>query len=205
MRPEYLHPQHHDGGNAHEDRATAVLLAGGFNDGVPAFILRHWRPGDNPPEPVFDAWLPHVGRFCLTVKYGLHSLQGGQWRVDTGSGPRITPSPLEQARVEAKTIREALQERLNRPITVAPALALFDTDPDLSIERLARRSRIPLLWDLEGCTGQLADAAAGYRLRRPLERWQALAEISALMEGTDTVGAVPSPKPRLGFRSASAS
>ena len=205
MQPEYLHLPHHDNGNAGEDRATAVLLTRGGIDGVSAFVLRHWGPGANPPEPVFVTWLLDVGRFCLTVKYGRHSLHSGQWRVDTGSGPRITPSPLEQARVEASSIRETLQERLNRPVPVAPALALFDTDPDRRIERLARQSRIPLLWGLEGCTGQLADAAAGYRLRQPLERWQALAEIPALMEGVDTVGSVPSRKPRMGFRSASAS
>ena len=205
MKLEYLSSRHHDNGNAAEDRATSVLLAGGFNDGLSTFLLRHWRPGANPPEPVFDAWLLHVGRFSLMVKYGLYSLRGGQWRVDTGSGPQIAPSPLAEARVEAQSIREILQERLNRPITVAPALALFDTEPDRRIERLARRSRIPLLWDLEGCTGQLADAVAGYRLRQPLERWQALAEISALMEGIDTVAAVSSRKPRLGFRSSSAS
>ena len=204
MQAEYLSSSHHDGGNAAEDRATAVLLTRGGNDAVPAFVLRHWRPGSDPPDPVFVIWLLHVGRFCLTVKYGRYSLQGGQWYIDTGSGPRITPSPLEQARVEAQSVRETLQERLNRPITVAPALALFDTDPDRRIERLARRNRVPLLWDLEGCTGQLADTAAGGRLRQPLERWQALAEISALMEGIDTFDSVPSRKPRLGFRSASA-
>ena len=206
MQPEYLHPHnHHDNGNAAQDRATTVLLTRGGLDGVCAFLLRHWRPGADPPEPVFDTRLPGVGRFCLTVKYGRYSLQGGQWRVDTGSGPRITPSPLEQARIEALSIRETLQERLNRPITVAPALALFDTDPDRSIERLARRSRVPLIWDLEGCTGQLVNVATGYRLRQPLERWQALAEISALMEGIDMAGVASSRKPRLGFRSASAS
>ena len=196
---------HHDNGNAGADRATAVLLAGGFNDGVPAFFLRHWNPGANPPEPVFVIWLLHVGRFCLTVKYAPHSLKRGKWRVDTGSGPRTAPSPLEEARVETQSVNDTLQERLKRPITVAPALALFDTDPDRRIERLARRSRIPLLWGLEGCTGRLADAAAGYRLRQPLERWRALAEISALMEGIDTVDSVASRKPRMGFRSVSAS
>ena len=205
MQSEHLSSQRHDDGNAGEDRATAVLLTGGFNDGLSTFLMRHWFPGANPPEPVFDAWLPHVGRFSLMVKYGRYSLKGGQWRVDTGSGPRATPSPLEEARVEAQSIREILQERLKRLVPVAPALALFDTDPDRSIERLARRSRIPLLWDLEGCTGQLADAAAGYRHRQPLERRQALTEISALMEGIDTVDSVPSRKPQLGFRSASAS
>ncbi len=205
MQLEYLSSHHHDNGNAGADRATAVLLAGGFNDGVPAFFLRHWGPGVDASEPVFDIWLLNIGRFCLTVKYAPHSLKRGKWRVDTGSGPRTTPSPLEEARVEAQSIRETLQERLNRPIPVAPALALFDTDHDRRIERLARRSRIPLLWGLEGCTGRLADAAAGYRLRQPLERWRALAEISALMEGIDTVDSVASRKPRMGFRSASAS
>ena len=166
MQPKSLSSQHHDSGNAGEDRATAVLLTSGGSDGVPAFFQRHWRPGTNPPEPAFDIWLMNIGRFCRTVKYGRHSLQGGQWRVDTGSGPRITPSPLEQARIEALSIGEILQERLNRPIIVAPALAFFDTDPDRRIERLAWRGRIALLWDLEGCTGQLAGAAIGGRLRQ---------------------------------------
>ena len=205
MQWEHLHPHNrHDNGKAGEDRATAVLLTRGGVDGVSAFFLRHWCPGADPPEPVFDTWLLGAGRFCLTVKYGRYSLQGGQWRVDTGSGPQVAPSPLEDARVEAQSIRETLQERLNRPMPVSPALALFDTHPDRSIERLARRSRIPLIWDLEGYTGRLANFATGYRLRQPLERWQALAEISALMEGIDTAGVTPSRKPRLGFRSASA-
>ena len=205
MQPEYLNTHNrHDSGNANEDRATTVLLTRGGIDGVSTFVLRHWGPGANPPEPVFVTWLLHVGRFCLTVRYGRYSLQSGQWQVDTGSRPGITPSPLEEARVEALSTRDILQERLKRPVPVAPALAVFDTDPDRRIERLARRSRIPLLWGLEGCTGQLAGAAIGGRLRQPLERRQALAEMSALMEGIDTVGAVPSRKPQLGFRSASA-
>ncbi len=205
MQLKSLSSHHHDNGNAGADRATAVLLAGGFNDGVPAFFLRHWNPGVDMPEPVFVIWLLHVGRFCLTVKYAPHSLKRGKWRVDTGSSPRTAPSPLEQAQVEAQSVSDTLQERLKRPITVAPALVLFDTDPDRRIERLARRSHVMLLWDLERCTGSLADAAAGGRLRQPLDRWQALEEISALMEGIDTVGAVPSRKPQMGFRSSSAS
>ena len=204
MQMEHLHPHnHHNNGKAGADRATAVLLTGGFNDGVPAFFLRHWRPGANPPEPLFVTWMLHVGRFSLMVRYGPHSLRGGQWCVDTGSGPRTTQSPLEEARVEALLVSEALQTRLNRPVTVAPALVLFDTDPDRRIERLARRSHIPLLWGLERCTGKLAEA--GYRFRQPLDRWQALAEISVLMEGIDTVDSVPSRKPQMGFRSSSAS
>ena len=87
MQPEYLSSHHHDNGKAGEDRATSTLLTRGGIDGVPAFVLRHWRPRANPPEPVFDAWLLHVGRFSLTVRYGRYSLRGGQWRVDTGTGP----------------------------------------------------------------------------------------------------------------------
>ena len=84
MQLEYLSSHHHDDGNAAEDRATAVLLTCGGSDGVSAFCLRHWLPGADPPEPVFDTWLLNIGRVCLTVKYGRHFLQGGQWRVDPG-------------------------------------------------------------------------------------------------------------------------
>ena len=86
--------------------------------------------------------------------------------VDGGSGPRITPSPLEQARVEALLISEILREWLKRPLPVAPALALFDMEPDRRIECLARQSRVPLLWDLEGCTGRLAARPRINPLRR---------------------------------------
>ena len=94
MQSEYrhLHNHNHDSGNAGEDRATAILLTGGGNDGMPAFFLRHWGPGANPPEPVFVIWLLAVGRFCLTVKYGRYSLPDGRWRAGTGSGPWNKPA-----------------------------------------------------------------------------------------------------------------
>ena len=205
MQPEQFPSRHHDNGDAAADRATGVLLTDGGVDGVSAFVLRHWRTDTNPLEPVFVTWLLDIGRFCLTVRYGRFSLKGVEWYIDTGSGPRITPSPLEQAQVEALLIREILQERLKRPLPVAPALALLDMDPDRRIEGLARRSRVPLLWDLEGCTGRLAAAAAGVGLRQPLGRRQVLDEIPALIEGAVPVGAGPSRQRRMGFRSASGS
>ena len=203
MQPEYLSSSH--SGKASDDRATGALLTGGGVDGVSAFVLRHWRQEGDATEPLFVTWLLDVGRFCLTVRYGRFSLKGGEWQVDDGSGPRIAPSPLEQARVETLLIREILQERLKRPLPVAPALALFDMEPDRRIEGLARQSRVPLLWDLEGCTGRLAAAATRAGLRQPLERRLALEEISALVEGATPVGAGPSRRRRMGFRSASAS
>ena len=203
MQPEHISSSHN--GNASDDRATGVLLARGGVDGVSAYVLRHWQPGTDPPEPVFVTWLLNAGRCCLTVRYGRFSLKGGEWYTDDGSGPRITPSPLEQAQVEALLIREILQERLNRPLPVAPALALLDADPDRRIEGLARRSRVPLLWDLEGCTGRLAAAAAGVGLRQPLGRRQVLAEVSALIEGAAPVGAGTSRPPGIGFRAAPSS
>ena len=48
MQREYP-PSHHKSGNIAQDRATALLLTGGFTDGVPAFFLRHWGPGADPP------------------------------------------------------------------------------------------------------------------------------------------------------------
>ena len=187
MQPEYLPFSHN--GNAADDRATAALLVGGGGAGISAFVLRCRHKEGDATEPVFVTWLLNVGRFCLTVRYGRFSLKGGEWYIDGGSGPRVTPSPLEQARDEALLTREILQERLNRPLTVAPALVFFDMDPDRRIERLAWRDHVPLLWDLECYTKRLADAAAGAGLRQPLERWQALEEASALIGGAAPAGA----------------
>ena len=176
MQPEHLSFSHNR--HAADDRATGVL--------------RRWRQEDAATEPAFVTWLLSVGRFCMTVRHGRFSLKGGELCIDDGSGPQSTPSPLEQARVEALLTREILQERLNRPWPVAPALALFDMDPGRRIERLAWRDHVPLLWDLECYTKRLADAAARAGLRQPLERWQALEEISVLIEGAAPVGAGPS-------------
>ena len=156
-------------------------------------------------EPVFVTWLLDVGRFCLTVKYGRYTLRRGQWYIDTGSGLRSAPSPLEQAQAEALLVAEALQGRLKRPVPVMPAVIFFDMDGDRRIERLARRSRVPLLWDLESYTGRLASAAAKARLCQPLERRHALREASALVEGPTPVGAGTARSAGMGFRSASVS
>ena len=67
MQPEQI-PSRRRKGNASDDRPTAALLTGGFGDGGSAFVLRHWRPGTNPPEPAFVTWLLSVGRFRLTVR-----------------------------------------------------------------------------------------------------------------------------------------
>ena len=163
------------------DRATAAILATGGAAGVPALALRYWRsgiPAGGPAEPVFITWLPGAGRFCMMVKYGQYFLKGEDWHIDTRAGLRSTQSPLEEAQLEALKVSEALRRRLGRSVPVAPALVFPDTERDRGMERLAGRSRVPLLWDLEGCTARLAGAKTDPHLRQPL----ALAEISALLE-----------------------
>ena len=187
MQPQYTSSPGNSEKNG-EDRATAAILTGGGADGVPAFALRHWRPDGSPAEPVFITWLLGVGRFCLTVKYGRYSLRGADWHVEAWSGLRSTPSPLDQAHHEALRVSEALQRRLNRRVPVSPALVLFDMEGDRRIERLARRRRIPLFWNLEHYTGTLAGVATGIRLGQSLERSQALEEISVLVGDPASVG-----------------
>ena len=159
--------------------------------GYPPFVLRHWRPGGSSTEPVFITWLLGVGRFLPDGEIRPVLPEGGGWRLDTGPGLRAAPSPLEQARFEAFQVGEALRRRLNRRVPVSPALALFDMKHDRRIERIARQGGVPLLWDLERCTGRLADAATGAPLRQSLERSQALEEISALVEDSAAAGVAP--------------
>ena len=172
------------------DRATAAILAGGCADGVPSMALRYWSShgGQETEMPVFITWLLSVGRFCLTVAYGHYSLRGGDWHVYTGSGLRSARSPLDEAQMEAMQFSRELQLRLRRRVPVSPALALPDMERDRRIERMARRSRVPLLWDLERYTALLAGAETGAHFRQPLERTQALEEISALMDNSAHAG-----------------
>ncbi len=131
-------------------------------------MLRHWRTEGDKAEPVFVTWLRDVGRFCVRAKYGRYSLRHGEWYVDIGAGHEPAPSPLEQPTAEALLVSEALHGRLKQPVPAWSALAFFDMDGDRRIERLARRSRVLLLWDLESYNRRLADAAAGSRQAYPL-------------------------------------
>ena len=171
-----------------EDPATAAILAAGGADGVPAFALRYWNFHGGQEMPVFITWLLGIGRFCLTVEYGRHALRGEGWHVDTGHGLRGTRSPLDQAQLEAMRVSEVLQLRLRCSVPVSPALALPDMGRDRRIEREARRSRVPLLWDLERFTAKLAGAETDAHFRQLLERPQALEEISALMADSAHAG-----------------
>ncbi len=165
-----------------EDRATAAILAGGGADGVPAFALRYWSNRGGAAMPVFITWLPGIGRFCLTVKYGRYSLRGRDWCIETGPGLQGAQSPLDQAQLEAMRVGQVLQIRLNRIAPVSPALAIPDMERDRRIERIAHQSRVPLFWDLERCTAMLAEAATDAHFRQPLQRTLVLDEISALLE-----------------------
>ena len=164
-----------------EDPATAAILAGGCADCGPSLAMRYWSSDGSPAMPVFITWLLGIGRSCLTVKYGCYSLRGRDWYVDTGAGLRSTQSPLDQARLEAMRVSQVLQLRLKRSVPVSASLALPGMVRDRRIERMARRSRVPLLWDLERYTATLAGSEAGAHCGQPPERPQALEEISALM------------------------
>ena len=174
-----------------QDRATAAILAGGGAGGMPAFALRHWTPGvpgGSPETPVFINWLTGVGRFCLMVRYGRYFLRDSEWYIETRAGLRSTQPPLEQVWLEALKVSETLRRRMGRSVPVSPTLALFDTQRDRDMERLASQSRVPLLWDLERYTAKLAGARTGPHFRQPLERSQVLAEMSALLERSEPVG-----------------
>ena len=65
-----------------------------------------------------------------------------------------------------------------------PALAHPGMERHRRIEGETRRSRVPLLWDLERFTALLAGAETEARSRQPLGRPRALEEISALMNNS---------------------
>ena len=82
----------------------------------------------------------------------------------------------------------ALRRRwIRRSVPMSPALALPDMEQDRRVERLARRSGVPLLWKLEHYTAGLAEGATGADCRQWLDSWLALGEIPALVETSPPV------------------
>lgn len=130
---------------------------------------------------MFITWLLGIDRFCPTVKYGRYSLKGTYWHIETMAGLQSTQPPLDQAQFEALKVSEALRRRLGRRVPVRPALVFPDMERNRGMERLAGRSRIPLLWNLEGYTAKLAEVAIDPHFPPSLERSPALAEISMLL------------------------
>ena len=172
-----------------EDRATAAMLAAGGADDIPAFALRHWRPEGGATMPVFTTWLLGRRPFLPDGEIRPVLLEGRGLAHRYWCGRQEHTFPAGSGRMEALQVSQALQRRLNRSVPVSPVLAFFDMERDRRIERLARRSGVPLLWDLERYTGKLAEAATGARFPQPLEKPLVLEEISALVEDAPSVAA----------------
>ena len=76
----------------------------------------------------------------------------------------------------------AIHRNLRRRVMIAPAVAFPDTVHDARIQRVAQRSRVVVMWDLDGLTRLLVDAAASDPQRNPPTREQAEEEVAALAD-----------------------
>ena len=179
--PSEHRPSSDEGGGVYDPIANAVFSDIAHSN-VPVFTIRLMPTAPNAPEPVFILWLIGGGRFCLTVRPGRHVLLKDAWHLETGASLQRIPSPLAQAWDEVLLTSRAIHRKLRRRVMIAPAVAFPDTAPDARIQRVAQRSRVVVMWDLDGLTRLLVDAAASDPQRNPPTREQAEEEVAALAD-----------------------
>ena len=75
-----------------------------------------------------------------------------------------------------------IHRKLLRRVMIAPAVAFPDTMPDARIRRVAQRSRVVVVWDLDDLARRLADAAVSDPQRNPPTREQAEEEVAVLAD-----------------------
>ena len=161
---------------------TAAVLAEIAAGGVPAIANELSPQATDPFGGLFVIWLLNIGRFCLTVRTGRYALHEDSWRLDTGAESERVPSPLAQAWDEAVLVSRTIHRKLLRRVMIAPAVAFPDTMPDARIRRVAQRSRVVVVWDLDDLASRLADAAVSDPQRNPPTREQAEEEVAVLAD-----------------------
>ncbi len=180
-------PSFGDGGSANGRDANgkeinAALVFNGVVDyNVHDFAIRRLSRTLNAPDPVFILWLIGAGRFCLTVRPGLHVLLRDAWHLDNGAGLQRIPSPLARAWDEALLASREVQRTLKRRASFMPAVYFPDTEPDEHIREVAERSRVAAIWKPDGVARRLLDIMATDPQHNPPSWSQALEELTSLI------------------------
>ena len=151
------------------------------------FAFYEWRKGYERIELDFAVWAEGLGRFALQVKGGGYALTDGDWYLRKREGLQpIRSCPLDEAKLAALDLHDDIVERACAPYNpyVVPVLAFPDmTEPDPSIENLAERRGVYIVWGTENLLDDLEEIVQGRRVsdRLPMER--IAAEVLAVTDG----------------------
>ena len=151
------------------------------------FCYYEWRKGYQCIELDFAVWIDGLGRFVLQVKGGRYVLIDGEWHLKKREGFQpVRSCPLDEAWLGALDLHDDIEDRACTPYNpyVIPVVVFTDmTEPDPSIENLARRKGVYVVWG----SGNLLEDLAEIRLSRsvsdrlPMDR--IAREVAAVTDG----------------------
>ena len=151
------------------------------------FVYYEWRRGYERIELDFAVWMEGFGRVALQVKGGDYVLIDGGWRLKTRDGIKAVRScPLDEAWLAALDLHDDIEERGCTPYNpyVVPVLAFPDmTEPDPSIENLARRKGVYMIWGSGNLLADLEEIVLSRRVSEALGMESVAREVHAVTDG----------------------
>ena len=158
------------------------------------FVYYEWRRGHECIELDFAVWIEGLGRFALQVKGGRYLLIDGELRLKTRDGVQpISTSLLDEAWLAALDLHDDVQERARTSYNpfVVPVLLFPDmTEPDESIENLAKRKGVYVIWGTRDLLADLERIVRGRRVSDRLTMERIAAEVLAVTDGQICLDAV---------------
>lgn len=166
------------------ERQIYEALAGSDRQG---FAFYEWRKGYERIELDFAVWIEGLGRFALQVKGGRYQLIDGDWYLKTREGSRlITSCPLDEAKLAALDLHDDIGERARTPYNpyVIPVVSFTDmTEPDPSIENLAKRKGVYVVWGSENLIRDLVKVVMSRSVSDRLSVDRIAHEVAAVTDG----------------------
>lgn len=163
---------------------TYEALAGIDRQG---FAYYEWRRKHESIELDFALWLEGLGRFGLQVKGGHYLLIDGDWYLKKREGPvRAKSCPLDETKLAALDLHDDIAELAKTSYNpyVVPVLVLPDmTKPEETIQSLAGRHGVYIVWGVENLLGDLEGIVSGRAVAGTLP-WERIArEVHAVTDG----------------------
>ena len=166
------------------ERQVFEALADGERQG---FAYYEWRRGYGHIELDYAVWIENLGRFALQVKGGRYVLIDGEWHLKKREGFQpVRSCPLDEAWLGALDLHDDIEDRACTPYNpyVIPVVVFTDmTEPDPSIENLARRKGVYVVWGTENLLEDLAEIRQSRSVSDRLPMDRIAREVAAVTDG----------------------
>ena len=184
MHPKEFPPNRRGDPKRRAELRVFEALAGIYRQG---FVHYEWRRGYERIELDFAVWIEGLGRFALQVKGGRYRIIDGQWHLATRDGLRpVRLCPLDEAKLGALDLHDDISEGAGAFYNpyVIPVLSLPGmTEPDPSIESLARRKGVYVVWGVENLMLDLEQIVRGRSVSDRLPTERIANEVLAVTDG----------------------